>query len=201
MLYSHHNKRMEILKATYGTQGAIQDVTKETKTLVRDGQLNFTVSPAAFGILDPAPGVSKVFQANISINKGNPTSFMKNDGEQVAINVPDLEKDSKDVSFGAQASRVIWYGLIALIGTYFTISAYKFGANGLNLPIVGIIAAAVVFCITANLAISETAVGPAGLFGLVISLAFFQVMGVYLISLVYPDLINFNWIPGFTPPV
>ncbi len=93
---------LKILKASYGIQGNFTDVTKEAQAMVDDGSINFVVSPQNLGILDPAPGVKKTFQAQVVINKGTPTVMSKDDGEVFVINAtPDPSKKSGPV--GSQA--------------------------------------------------------------------------------------------------
>ena len=194
-------KGLEVIKASYGVQGAFTDVTAEVTGLVKDGQLNFTVSPATFGILDPAPGVAKTFQANMSLNGAAPTLFTKNDAEQVVVNSPDVKPPKQDNSPMAQFQTTIWYGLMSLIGTYFIFSAYQFGTKGLGSSVVGIVFAIIVFLSTVKLALADSALGPAGLIGFVIGIAAVQIFWVFAISLFAPDFINFNWSSIPPPPI
>jgi len=99
---------LKIIKATYGTPEHLEDVTKVVEKLVSDkGELSFNINPNAFGILDPAPGIKKTFQANISINGGNPTLMTKDDGEQFTVNVPNLSAPKPDDSAGGAINQIL----------------------------------------------------------------------------------------------
>lgn len=115
---------LTILKATYGIQNNFTDVTEQVKNLVQDGDLNFTVSAQDLGILDPAPGVTKTFQMQYTVNKGKPQLLSKNDTEQVGISVPKVaSKDKKDqpTIWGS-----IFYGIGAFIIMFIAKSAYDY---------------------------------------------------------------------------
>ena len=186
-------KGLEILQASYGAQGATQDVTKETQKLIKDGTLSFTVGAQSFGILDPAPGVKKTFQANISLNGAPPTLFTKDDGEQIVINAPTIKSEDAPKSGGSQVLGVFWYFLVSLIGTFFICCSYYFGAYGLKSSILGWIFAAIVTVATIAFVISESKFGPLGLLVFVVGVASFQASAVFIISLINPDWIDFSW--------
>jgi hypothetical protein len=186
-------KGLEILQASYGTQGATQDVTKETQKLIRDGSLSFTVGAQSFGILDPAPGVKKTFQANVSLNGAPATLFTKDDGEQMVINAPTVKSEDAPKSPGSQVLGVFWYFLVALIGTFFVFCSYYFGAYGLKSSILGWIFAGVVAIVTITFGVSESTAGPLGLFVFILGVASFQASLVFIICLFNPDWIDFSW--------
>ena len=186
-------KGLEILQASYGAQGATQDVTKETQKLIKDGSLSFTVGAQSFGILDPAPGVKKTFQANVSINGAPATLFTKDDGEQMVVNAPTVKPEDAPKSPGSQVLGVFWYFLVSLIGTFFIFCSYYFGAYGLKSPVLGWIFAGVVTIATIAFGISESKFGPIGLLIFVIGVASFQASMVFIISLFNPDWIDFSW--------
>uniref|UniRef100_A0A6C0JW26 DnaJ-like protein C11 C-terminal domain-containing protein n=1 Tax=viral metagenome TaxID=1070528 RepID=A0A6C0JW26_9ZZZZ len=73
-----------IQNATY----AGTDVTSAVSKQVHDGTINFTVSPATFGMEDPSPGVMKSASIRYSINGGSSNSITAKDGELVHINAP-----------------------------------------------------------------------------------------------------------------
>lgn len=130
---------LQVLQASYGVfPSNTIDVTKETQALIKDGNLNFVVSPQAFGIIDPAPGTKKTFQASVSINNGKPSILIKDDGEVFDLTAPTLDKKQKPNHAGALGTS-IFYFLIALIGVYFSFSAYKLGVDGLKSQILGLI--------------------------------------------------------------
>jgi hypothetical protein len=186
-------KGLEILQASYGTQGATQDVTKETQKLIKDGSLSFTVGAQSFGILDPAPGVKKTFQANVSLNGAPATLFTKDDGEQMVINAPTVKSEDAPKSPGSQVLGVFWYFLVALIGTFFVCCSYYFGAYGLKSSILGWIFAGVVAIVTITFGVSESTAGPLGLFVFILGVASFQASLVFIICLFNPDWIDFSW--------
>jgi hypothetical protein len=186
-------KGLEVLQASYGAQGATQDVTKETQKLIKNGSLSFTVGAQSFGILDPAPGVKKTFQANVSINGAPATLFTKDDGEQMVINAPTVKPEDTPKSPGSQVLGVFWYFLVSLIGTFFICCSYYFGAYGLKSSILGWIFAGVVTIATIAFGITESRAGPFGLFVFILGVASFQASTVFIICLFNPDWIDFSW--------
>jgi hypothetical protein len=186
-------KGLEILQASYGAQGATQDVTKETQKLIKNGSLSFTVGPQSFGILDPAPGVKKTFQANVSLNGAPATLFTKDDGEQMVVNAPTVDPEDAPKSPGNQVLGVFWYFLVSLIGTFFVFSAYYFGACGLKSSILGWVFGGIVAASTLSFGIAESSAGPAGLFIFVIGVALFQATTVFVVCLFNPDWIDFSY--------
>ena len=99
---------LKVIKATYGTSEHLEDVTKVIEKLVSaKGELSFNVNPNTFGILDPAPGIKKTFQANISINGGSPTLLTKDDGEQFVVNAPDPNPAKPDNTAGGAISQIL----------------------------------------------------------------------------------------------
>ena len=77
-----------INKALYGNGTTEVDVTSAVSKKVKDGVLNFTVSPDVFGVDDPAPGQMKTLDIVYTINKGNKNEMMKKDNELVFIDAP-----------------------------------------------------------------------------------------------------------------
>jgi hypothetical protein len=186
-------KGLEVLKASYGTSQQMTDVTKEVKKLVRDdGSLSFNVNANSFGVLDPAPGVKKTFQANISINGGNPTLMIKEDGEQFAVNIPDPTPPKQEDTTGGAISKILWYVLTALIGTYFAISYYIFGTSVVGSSILGIILAVIMASSTLTFALSSSSLGVAALIPFFLGSFIFQLLLVFAASLYDPNWINFD---------
>jgi len=194
-------KGLEILEASYGAQGATEDVTKQTQKLVKNGELHFTVGAQSFGILDPAPGVKKTFQANVSINGGSPTLFIKDDGEQVVVNAPTVQPEEPRKSPGGQTLSVFWYILVSLIGTFFICCSYYFGTYGLGSPILGAMLAMFVTVTTLAFGVGSSSAGPAGLLFFVLAVASIQVSAVFIISVIAPDYIDFTWAKKVAEPV
>lgn len=192
---------LEIVKATYGAEQYSEDVTKAVRDLIRDGSLSITVSPQAFGIIDPAPGVKKILQVNASLNGAAPTLFSAEDSKQLVINAPTIKKDEGPKSAGSQVIVVIWYGLVAFIGTFFIVSSYRFGTLGLGSSFLGMLFALVVATITVTLGISQSHSGVAGLITLVIGAASIQLFIAFSISMFNPDYINFDWAKKTIEPV
>lgn len=192
-------KGMKVLKASYGTGTTWTDVTKETQSLIKDDNLNFTTDAQTFGILDPAPGVKKTFQAQISINGGKPTLITKDDGEVLDLTVPkttEKKRDHVDIfssSFG--------YFILALLGVYFSYSAYKFGTFGLDYVILGYFVGGIILVLFLSAASSQSNLG---FFGLLFSMPFLTgLIPLIVFSLTFigyhffnnPNWIQFDKIP------
>lgn len=79
---------LTIQKATYGTGSASVDVTGAVSTKVKDGVLNFTVSPTSLGVEDPAPGQLKTLDISYTINNGSKNDISKKDNDLVFIDAP-----------------------------------------------------------------------------------------------------------------
>lgn len=77
-----------INKALYGNGSTEVDVTSAVSKKVKDGVLNFTVSPTTFGIDDPAPGQMKTLDLVYTINDGSKNEMMKRDNDLVWIDAP-----------------------------------------------------------------------------------------------------------------
>ena len=184
---------LKVIKATYGTPEHLEDVTKVVEKLVSDkGELSFNVGPNAFGILDPAPGIKKTFQANISINGGDPTLMTKDDGEQFVVNAPDPNPSKPDNTAGGAISQILWYSLVSLIGTYFAVSYYIVGANLIGSSIIGVILALLMASSTVTFALTSSSLGVAGLIPFFLGSFIVQVLVVFAISLYDPNWLNFD---------
>ena len=184
---------LKIIKATYGTPEHLEDVTKVVEKLVSDkGELSFNINPNAFGILDPAPGIKKTFQANISINDGNPTLMTKDDGEQFTVNVPNPSAPKPDDSAGGAINQILWYTLVSLIGTYFAVSYYIVGANLIGSSIIGVILALLMASSTITFALTSSSIGVAGLIPFFLGSFIIQVILVFTVSLYDPNWLNFD---------
>ena len=79
---------LSINKATYGAGGSSVDVTSTVSAKVKDGVLNFTVSPTSLGIEDPAPGQIKTLEVDYTINDGKKNTISKRDNDLVSIDAP-----------------------------------------------------------------------------------------------------------------
>jgi len=164
---------LEVIQASYGVGTTFTDVTKEVQGLVQNGEINFVVSAQSLGILDPAPGVTKTFQAKVSMNKGTPTLLSKNDGEVFAVSAPSAPKSPPSHFFNIFTA--LWYFLLALSTTYFGMSAYQLGLNAFGSAIAGYLFAAVTLITF-------------GMFGFMV-LPFI----VFFYALIWPDTLNFNY--------
>ena len=185
---------LKILQANYGNEQHVVDVTAAVKTLNINGSVSLTVSPQAFGILDPAPGFAdKKLQVNASINGGPPTLFIQDEGKQLVINAPSLKEDDGPKTVNSQLLTVGWYTIVSLIGAYFAYSSYQFGEKGLGSPFLGKMFGIVIVGISLSFAVSDSNHSLYGLPSFIISIAIFQLGLAYCISLLYPDRINFNW--------
>jgi hypothetical protein len=184
---------LKVIKATYGTSEHLEDVTKVVEKLVSaKGELSFNVNPNTFGILDPAPGIKKTFQANISINDGSPTLLTKDDGEQFVVNAPNPNPTTSDNSVGGAISQILWYSLVSLIGTYFAVSYYIVGANLIGSSIVGVILALLMASSTITFAFSSSSLGVAGLIPFFLGSFIIQLLIVFTVSLYDPNWLNFD---------
>lgn len=77
-----------INKALYGTGSNTVDVTSAVSSKVKDGVLNFTVSPTSLNVDDPAPGQLKQIDIVYTINDGKKNEMMKKDNDLVFIDAP-----------------------------------------------------------------------------------------------------------------
>jgi hypothetical protein len=89
---SKNNEGLVIVKGSYGIEGNFVDVTKELQGLVKDGDIDITVSSQTLGILDPAPGVTKTLQIQHTINGGHKNLDLVEDGKQFKLSVPNVNK-------------------------------------------------------------------------------------------------------------
>jgi hypothetical protein len=79
---------LSIVSASYGTSSATNDVTATVASLIKDGSLNFTVSPTTLNTNDPAPGQVKSVTISYTINGGASNTIIKNDSDIVSIDAP-----------------------------------------------------------------------------------------------------------------
>ena len=194
-------KGLEILKATYGSDQHIEEVTATVKKLVNNGSLSLTVSPQVLGITDPAPGVKKILQVNASINGAPATLFTAEDTKQLVINAPTVTTDKDKVSPRGDVLNVLFYILSSIIGAYLAWSFYKFGVKGLKSWIVGTVGAFVIVLSTLSFAISGSSFSGGGLITFVLGIAYTQFLIVFLISLFFPDYISFDELNKVTETV
>lgn len=79
---------VKIEKATYGAGSSTVDVTAAVSSKVRDGVLNFTVTPTSLNVNDPAPGQIKTLDITYSVNGGSNNTLSKIDNDLVNIDAP-----------------------------------------------------------------------------------------------------------------
>lgn len=79
---------LKIHKATYGVGSTTEDVTGAISSMVKDGVLNFTVSPTTLNVEDPAPGQTKTLNISYTVNGGSKNSLSKKDNDLVFIDAP-----------------------------------------------------------------------------------------------------------------
>lgn len=119
---------LNITKASYGITGNFTDVTKEVQSMVQDGSIDFTVTPQNLGILDPAPGVTKTFQMQYTINGGNSTLMQKNDGDQVSLSAPpDSSKPTAPVTGAAKVFGYVHLAFAIFLSIFFAAAGYYTG--------------------------------------------------------------------------
>jgi len=185
---------LQVLQASYGVfPSNTVDVTKQTQALTKDGNLNFTVSPQAFGIIDPAPGVKKTFQASVSINNGKPTILIKDDGEIFDLTAPTLDKKQKPNHVGALGTS-LFYFLVSVLGVYFSYSAYKLGVDGLKSQILGVILGTIVLGGFVSFGAADVGIGILGLLFSTPFLISTLLLIVFLILCYDPNWIDFSYL-------
>lgn len=81
---------LTISKASYGSGSKTVDVTSAVSAKVKDGVLNFTVSPTSLNVDDPAPGQLKQIEIDYTINNGSKNTITKKDNDLVSIDAPPL---------------------------------------------------------------------------------------------------------------
>jgi hypothetical protein len=79
---------VKIQSAKYGVGTTTVDVTKAVSVQLKDGRLNFVVTPAALNVNDPAPGRLKTLTVTYSINNGASNTATAVDGESMDISAP-----------------------------------------------------------------------------------------------------------------
>ena len=79
---------VKIQSAKYGVGTKTIDVTKPVSAQLRDGRLNFVVTPSALNADDPAPGQLKTLTVTYSINNGASNTATAVDGESMEIDAP-----------------------------------------------------------------------------------------------------------------
>lgn len=79
---------LTIHKATYGVGSTTSDVTGAVSSKVKDGVLNFTVSPSSLNVDDPAPGQTKTLDISYTVNGGSANNISEKDGGLVFIDAP-----------------------------------------------------------------------------------------------------------------
>lgn len=85
---------LTINKASYGTGSNMVDVTSAVSAKVKDGVLNFTVSPTSLNVDDPAPGQLKQIEIDYTINDGSKNTITKKDNDLVSIDAPPMREAS-----------------------------------------------------------------------------------------------------------
>jgi hypothetical protein len=78
--------QLSIVSAQYGANNQRVDVTQFLQSRVRGGRLEMKVENAAFGEMDPAPGIAKILWVNYSVN-GGPVQQVRVD-ERGWVNLP-----------------------------------------------------------------------------------------------------------------
>ena len=124
---SDNTQGLKILQASYGVSGNFTDVTTEVTAMVTDGTLNFTVSAQSLGVLDPAPGVVKTFQVNLTINGGDSTLLTKNDGEQFTISAPTQKSDSGPFQSSLTVGGYVIHSLVIFVTLFAVMFLFKSG--------------------------------------------------------------------------
>jgi hypothetical protein len=79
---------ISVVQASYGVGTTTTDVTNTVASLVKDGSLKFTVSPATLNVTDPAPGQLKTLTLTYTINGGSNNTSTITDSNVVSIDAP-----------------------------------------------------------------------------------------------------------------
>jgi hypothetical protein len=182
-----------VKKASYGVSpSSLVDVTQQTQSLIRDDALNFTVSPQAFGVLDPAPGVKKVFQAYISMNGKSEKLITKNDGEVIDLDSTKTVKKDTPNHLGALGTSLFYFS-ISLTGVYLAYSFYLLMVAG-KMPAFGYLLGALILGAFASYGASDTGSGVlAFIFGTPVLLLNLLIL-VFLLLCYDPNWIDFSYI-------
>ena len=185
---------LTVKQAMYGVgPSSWTDVTSQTQSLIQDGNLNFTVSAQAFGIIDPAPGVKKTFQGLISINGGKPSLLTKDDTEVFDLSAPTLEKKEQPNHLSVVGTS-IFYFLASVLGVYFAYSAFLLGEKGVNSYLFGIILGTIILGAYVSFGAADVGLG---IFGLLISTPslIFSLLFVVFVVLCYDlNFIDFSYL-------
>ena len=128
---------IEIIKASYGVTPNFTDVTDETKGLLKDGELNFTVSAQELGILDPAPGVTKTYQVQFKTNGGRPQTLVFDDGKVVLLSAPPVDEPPAPFNASYELYGMMWFFGLSVCTSFFGYSAFQLGKYGFGNEIVG----------------------------------------------------------------
>lgn len=188
---------LQLNKASYGVApSSLVDVTKETAALIKDGNLNFTVSPQAFGVLDPAPGVKKTFQGSFVINNGRPTILLKDDGEVFDLTAPTLEKKKEVNHFDFIQNTAVVFG-ICFLGVYFAYSTYRLGSEGITNGYGQIIGSFLALIIFSSFASLGGMYNKLGIFSLIFTIPglIFPLMIIIFLMLCYDlNFIDFSYL-------
>lgn len=184
---------LEVISAQYGVTPNFQDVTAEVQALVKDGDLNFVVSPQTLGIIDPAPGILKTFQAKVQINGGQATVLQPvNDNEVFAISAEPLpDKESKNHFFAF--AQTLWTAAMIMLAGYIGFSGYRLGSEGLGSSIFGYLLLFIAGGAFIGVASASMATGiPTLIFTSPVLFASIPLF-IFFYSLIWPLGIDFNY--------
>lgn len=79
---------ISITSATYGVGSTTVDVTNTVTSKIKDGKLNFVVSPTSLNVDDPAPGQLKELNIAYTINNGSANTMSTKDNQTVFLDAP-----------------------------------------------------------------------------------------------------------------
>jgi hypothetical protein len=79
---------VKIQSATYGVGTKTIDVTKPVSAHLKNGKMNFVVTPSALNVNDPAPGQLKTLTVTYQINGGASNTATAVDGDSIEIDAP-----------------------------------------------------------------------------------------------------------------
>jgi len=121
---------LEIIKASYGVTPNFVDVTEPVKSMLKGGELDFTVSAQGLGILSPAPGVVNTLQIQYKSNGGKTLNLTVDDNQPVLLSAPPLDDEPPPFNPAYEMLLILFYFVLAICVTYFGMSAFRLGKEG-----------------------------------------------------------------------
>ena len=110
---------LQIVKAEYGVQDNMTDVTSAVRNYLKNGSINFVVGFKAVGLPDPNPAKRKHLAVSYTIN-GAKNDMSLNDGERLTISAPAVSAVGNDtLSDSVEKTRVSIFSHVLSAFKYF----------------------------------------------------------------------------------